>query len=325
MSADRELTRILRSWLQTDEHESADRVLDVVFDRLGTTPQRRPFWQAWRSTFVTRSVKFALAGAVVLVLAVVGIRMYFGQSSGPGAAGPTPSSTTTGTPLVSQTLAPTLQPSPTASQPQSGGTLAPGRYGITPAPFLPGFPRVIVTVPAGYEMLGSGNHAWALVKVGDEPTEFSGLGVWIADTVYEDACRWTDADNPSLGPTVDDFMTALLAQPDRLGQVLPYDPAVDVTVDGYSGKRIETIVKYSPELFEMFGGFNECTEGEFRSWPGRFHQAPFQIDDVRVLDVDGTRLIIATTYFDTPEYATTSALDRAELEAMFQSIDIQVP
>ena len=183
----------------------------------------------------------------------------------------------------------------------------------------------MVTLPAGYQAIGSGAYAWAFVKMGDEPTEFSGLGVWIADTVYEDACRWTDADNQSLGPTVDDFMTALLAQPDRLGNVLPYDPAVDVTVDGYSGKRIETIVKYSIDAFEMFGGFNECTEGEYRSWPGRFHQAPYQIDDVRVLDVDGTRLIIATTYFDTLDYATTSAEDLAELEAMVQSIDIQVP
>jgi hypothetical protein len=322
MSADRELTRIVRSWLQTDEHESADRVLDVVFDRLATTPQRRPVWQAWRNPLVTRSTKFALAGAAVLVLAVLGIRMYFGQSSGPGVAGPTPSSTPTATPMASQTAAASQQPSPTASPPQSSDVLAPGRYAIIPEPFSLASPRVMVTVPAGYQAIGTGAYAWAIVKVGDEPTEFSGLGVWIVDAVYEDACRWaaTDVDNQSLGPTVDDFVTAL-RETGRVGQFF----IDDVTVDGYSGKRFETSVNYDVDAFAMFGGFTECDEGEYRSWPGRFHQAPLQIDDIRVLDVDGTRLIIATTYFDTPDYATTSAQDLAELEDMFQSIDIQVP
>ena len=42
MSTDRDTTRIVRSWLGTDEHESADRVLDAVLDQLDATPQRRP-------------------------------------------------------------------------------------------------------------------------------------------------------------------------------------------------------------------------------------------------------------------------------------------
>ena len=44
MSTDRDTTRIVRSWLQTDEYESADHVLDAVLDRLDTTPQRRSTW-----------------------------------------------------------------------------------------------------------------------------------------------------------------------------------------------------------------------------------------------------------------------------------------
>ena len=44
MSTDRDTTRIVRSWLQTDEYESADRVLDAVLDQLDTTPQRRSTW-----------------------------------------------------------------------------------------------------------------------------------------------------------------------------------------------------------------------------------------------------------------------------------------
>ena len=41
MSTDRDTTRIVRSWLRTDEHESADRVLDNVLALLDATPQRR--------------------------------------------------------------------------------------------------------------------------------------------------------------------------------------------------------------------------------------------------------------------------------------------
>ena len=37
MSTDRNPTRIVRSWLRSDEHESADRVLDAVLDQLDTT------------------------------------------------------------------------------------------------------------------------------------------------------------------------------------------------------------------------------------------------------------------------------------------------
>ena len=62
MSTDRELTRIVRSWLQTDEHESANRVLDTVFDRLDTTPQRRPMWRAWRDSLMSSTIEIRSGG-----------------------------------------------------------------------------------------------------------------------------------------------------------------------------------------------------------------------------------------------------------------------
>lgn len=40
MSTDRDTTRIVRSWLEMDESDCADRVLGAVLDRLDTTPQR---------------------------------------------------------------------------------------------------------------------------------------------------------------------------------------------------------------------------------------------------------------------------------------------
>ncbi len=44
MSTDRDVTRIVRSWLHEDAYEDADRVLDLVLDQLDTTPQRRATW-----------------------------------------------------------------------------------------------------------------------------------------------------------------------------------------------------------------------------------------------------------------------------------------
>ena len=41
MSTDRDVTRIVRSWLHEDAYEDADRVLDLVLDQIDTTPQRR--------------------------------------------------------------------------------------------------------------------------------------------------------------------------------------------------------------------------------------------------------------------------------------------
>ena len=48
MDTERDVTRIVRSWLRTDEHESADRVLDNVLALLDATPQRRSWWPARR-------------------------------------------------------------------------------------------------------------------------------------------------------------------------------------------------------------------------------------------------------------------------------------
>ena len=42
--------------------------------------------------------------------------------------------------------------------------------------------------------------------------------------------------------------------------------------------------------------FADCDRGEFRSWAGRYHQGPGQVDQVYILDVEGQRVVIDTTY-----------------------------
>ena len=61
MTADLDTTRIVRSWLRTDEHESADRVLDTVLARLDATPQHRSLWPVRRIADVNANVKLLIA------------------------------------------------------------------------------------------------------------------------------------------------------------------------------------------------------------------------------------------------------------------------
>ncbi len=113
MSTDRDTTRIVRSWLQTDEHESADRVLDAVLDQLDTTPQRRAtWWPVRRLPQMNTTAKLAIAAAAVVVAAFLGIRFLLpGQNVGSDGPTPTPS------------------PSPAAFH---SGSLAAGTYVMTP-------------------------------------------------------------------------------------------------------------------------------------------------------------------------------------------------
>ena len=101
MSTDRETTRIVRSWLRTDGHESADRVLDAVLDSLDTTPQRRAtWWPARRLPEMNNSAKLALGAAAVVVAALIGFNVLVGGGSigGPDidANDPTPGPTSAG-------------------------------------------------------------------------------------------------------------------------------------------------------------------------------------------------------------------------------------
>ena len=86
MSADRDITRIVRSWLRTDEHESADRVLGIVLALLDTTPQRRSWWPARRIADMNAYAKILIAAAAVVVVAVVGHQPAPGERRGRGRA-----------------------------------------------------------------------------------------------------------------------------------------------------------------------------------------------------------------------------------------------
>ena len=76
MSNERDVTRSVRSWLRTDEQDSADRVLEAVLDALDTTPQRRrSWWPARRVDHLNALVKYGLVAACAYVCFLGGVML----------------------------------------------------------------------------------------------------------------------------------------------------------------------------------------------------------------------------------------------------------
>lgn len=273
MSADRELTRIVRSWLQTDEHESADRVLDVIIGRLDTTPQRRPFWLAWRSHLMKTTLNLAVGAAVVLAAAVVGInllpaadRMGGGGAGAPSASSsgrPTDSppslsdglrSVSVGTVSLSLTMPFTWE---THDYYFSKNTVGP--QGAEAILFLATFPE------------------------GGEPKFATSQASPVAPFI---AC--TELLGSSDRATVDDLAAAVSSVP---GTDLVSGPA-DATVGGQAAKQVVLFVTYSALDVET------CGPGFFYSWTadddGAMWTNTIPGDTIRVwiVDVDGTLLFI---------------------------------
>jgi hypothetical protein len=107
-------------------------------------------------------------------------------------------------------------------------------------------------------------------------------------------------------PTVDDLAQAWANLPQYSATA-----AVDVTIDGYAGKQVGfTVPDYN---------VGECAGGDdplFFVWqvgayPGFYAIAPNQQIDQRILDVNGTRLVISAYYSPSSPPQDRAALDEA--------------
>jgi hypothetical protein len=77
VSSDRDVTRIVRSWMDEGVTQLPDRVLDLVLDQLPATPQRRPSWLARRFPPMNTYARLGLVAAAVLAVVVVGLGLFF--------------------------------------------------------------------------------------------------------------------------------------------------------------------------------------------------------------------------------------------------------
>jgi hypothetical protein len=252
--------------------------------------------------------------AVIGVLAIGGAFLFIGRAGDTNVGGPAPSAS----PAHSPSLSTSPNPSPTVAT-LPDGELPAGTYTFKPfgsGPALdhstcmqppqagcvdlgpPTSMQVTLTVPDGWDSFGTG--VWI-----DEnaPPGGAALGLNRGAWLFSDPCRRDEGDpDIPVGPTVDDFVNALADHP-RLDTTTP----VDVTVEGYSGKALDLQV---PEDILV------CTV--YRPWdPGIYAQGPGHLWHLRVIDVDGDRVVIQSM-----EYAGTDSQRRAELEAMVDSIKI---
>ncbi len=319
MSADRETTRIVRSWLEEGVTELPDRILDAVVDQLPATPQRRAtWWPAGRTSTMNKFVTIGLAAAAVLVLVFVGAQLMGSPRGpgGPGAATPTPTATETPTPARS--TPPAL---PEAGVPQ-------GEYVVTGAD-----DAVQVTFDIG-------SAGWiplpefdALTKDDDglDPPDSVGAALlawgWPAGTginVYGDPCQWltTSPETPAMTP--DDIAAAFAAQAETNPTA-----STDVTVNGFAGKAITLHVPMSYDLPNATREekFADCDEDAFAFYGvgseaghARNAQGAGQIDELWILDVNGAIVILDATYSP----ATPPALVE-ELRTMAESATFEAP
>ena len=310
MSTDRDVDRIVRSWLDEGVTTLPDRVLDNVLDQVPATPQRRAWWPARRFRDMNTNARYLSAVAAVAVVAVIGVLALprLGDIGGPSST-PTPSPT----PSPSPTPTPTASPSPSPTGGPGAvhdGPLAPATYTIGPAgpeSFMAcaaptgctNTVAVELTVPDGWS--GVGNDSIWLTDGGNEPPAGAGLLFVRGADLYVDPCG-AEPGTIKVGPKVEDFAEALAAHP-----VLDVTTPVDVTLAGHSGRYVD---------LQVPSDLAACSV--YRPWePGLFAQGPSQRWHLWILDVAGERLVVQST-----DYTGTTAENQASLQAIVDSIKI---
>jgi hypothetical protein len=319
MSTDRDVTRIVRSWLEEGATALPDRILDAVLDQVPATRQRRSWWPAWRFREMNTSIKLAIAAAAVVVVAIVGINLLPGTATvgGPG---------TTATPPPAPSSSPSRSTSPSPSPARiPNGPLAAGTYSFQPFAGPGGLCvgqagcieagaeddpiRVTFTLPDGWSSLDGG-----LVPSdeGYSPPGGAALIVMRGGWLYSQLCAGPGPDIPT-GTSVDQFVTALVDHPD-----LDVTSPVDVTLGGFSGQYLELRAPANTTTSELGPDPDGCNF--YFVWePGIYAQGPNARWRIWVLDVDGVRVVVRSDSFP-----GTSPQVQAQLQSIVDSIRIEV-
>ena len=198
-----------------------------------------------------------------------------------------------------------MEPAPAAEQTAAPTTVAPttvaattGTYIMSEFHTLGGNSDVRLTfaVPAGWEKGG-----WYV------DTTLAHVFFDYVTNIYADSCPSVLVD-PPVGPTVDDLASAWANLP-GFHATAP----TDITVDGFHGKQVEfTVPDYNK---------TDCPDGDFKllasgngAWSA---EGPNQHNQLWILDVNGTRLVIVAV-----DFPDASPQDRADLDSVLASIQI---
>lgn len=312
MKARSDTERILDAYLAPEADRLADRVIDAALADIARTPQRRALRVPWRFPLMP-ALSRATGVAVVALVAVVGAGTLFYLNAKPDGGG------SQGTPLptATPTPAPTVAPTAAVIPPLPEGTLAAGTYRLRP--FSSETMTIDVTVPDGGWVGGPPSAIGGPVGESNGP---NGLAVafFNARTINSDPCHW-DKDGSGrapqegdiqVGPTVDDLAEALAASSG-------YDSTtpVEVTLGGFSGKRLDLQISPNPDGCDNFEG----EENQYFVFGGpeggQFAQGGANTWQVTIVDVEGTRLIAVLI-----AYEETSAADLSAAQGILESVVI---
>jgi len=281
---------LIRAFLDEGQTDLPDRAFDAVRDEIHRTRQRVVIGP-WRQPNMNMFARVAIAAAAVVAIGFAWVNFGPSQTGQGVGAQPTPT--------------PTPSPQPL---PGGVGALGPGRYWLNAgggAPFETPHPRIAVTLPAGWTADGD----LLLKNYGTSDAEAgASLVAWQMSGTFVDPCTDHTLVKPTPGPGIDALIDALAHQPGTMA-----GPPTAVTVDGYSGKFVELTVT---------ADITKCTDN-FWIWASadgnsRYVQGTNEMNRIYVLDVNGRRFT-----FSARIPARTTAADRAELEAIIASIDIQ--
>jgi hypothetical protein len=302
MSTDRDLTRIVRSWLDEGVTALPDRVLDAVLDQVPATPQRRAFWLVRRFSAMNNVAKLAIAAAAVLVAAVVGINLL--PASGGRGGGPTVSPS----PTPSPTPQPSPSPTPAAFPPEGG--LSVGTHLFT----VNGVPFTLEVSTSGWSSAGfDAELDGGSISKGQSTTSANAwMPMWSLDGVYADPCGRMAA--PPAGPSAEDLAAAFTTIPgtDATGPT-------DVTVGGLPAKLVVVTVPEdigcAPNQFYLWYDDIACGDGAPCS---RWASALGSTTRIWIVEVDGTRLT-----FEAETYEGASPELEQEIQQMIDSIQFE--
>jgi hypothetical protein len=330
MSTDRDTTRIVRSWLEEGVTALPDRVLDSVLDQVPATQQRRSWWPARRFTSVT-NLRLAIAAAAVVIVAIFGYNLLPRTGGVGGQSTPVPSVTPTAPPASSAGPA-MLEQAPPASCRPPGGALncvAPGTYRLT-GNVWPG--QITLVVPVGwFEWLPyTDRDAYDALLVGDGTNGGSGWGVQfsVVNTVAKDPCDPTKGSyTKAQTGTVDGLVAAISAWP-GFAATAP----VPTVVGGYSGQLIKLTSTRTLADCPNGSAWTIPQGGSVDAYPMVGAPGKARPGTLRIVDVNGTLLVIRTTDFPepspnelinrVPDDPTRHAADQVVLQQIIDSIRI---
>jgi len=247
-------------------------------------------------------------GAAGLVL--IGCNAVPGGTPESTASAGTPSSTSSA--AASADFGPATTQIPSASEtstaPSSAqalglvdGDLRPGVYTASTIPPA----RIVLTVPDGWRTVQDLKGFSGIVKgtLGDQPqtSDFRAIAFWTIGTVFVDPCARTPR-TPPVGTTVEDLAQAFSEIPSTKSTI-----PVQTTVGGYPAANLQLTLDLTLP----------CHPSGFTLWPGRYAQGPGERDDLWIVDVEGTRLVVLAEWLP----GVTDG-DLAEIREIVDSIAI---